>query len=413
MVSSTSYSNPSLAGYVRYAYFFAADLVPGDLYSWSFRGDYQLGPFQFRLRNLTEARSAKFVIIGDMDLTPASVLTRGVLHGLDWSKYDGFLHAGDFSYDINDDNGMRGDNYFNSLWDILPTVPYLVINGNHEDFDLGRLFNFRWRMADFDQTMNGNFYGIRTGPAYFLFVNYDYVLKFYQDSTPTVLKYLEKRLQAARADTRVKWVFTVTHRNPYCGEYDSRPDCTVNFYYLKPFEELYRKYRVDVMLAAHEHFYERLQLLGNQFDVLPSTSTQPLGDTYRDLNTPLQVMIGCPGNYERDPTPILLGSLTRISATHVTCYTELSVTDSEVHLLPRYSANGSLIDTVTLRKSPAKPSGDGGLNPVALFLPAAFILAIVLIFCIKTWAEKQKPLPEPTTSSLQEFAVEEKERLKI
>ena len=64
---------------------------------------------------------------------------------------------------------------------------------------------------------------------------------------------------------------------------------------LKPFDELYRKYDVDLIINGHEHFYERLRPVDARLVVV---------DVFRNSTKrhPVQVIVGCSGNKEtKDP----------------------------------------------------------------------------------------------------------------
>ena len=47
--------------------------------------------------------------------------------------YDMILHVGDFAYDMNDDNGTRGDEFMRQIEPIAAYVPYMTCPGNHEN----------------------------------------------------------------------------------------------------------------------------------------------------------------------------------------------------------------------------------------------------------------------------------------
>ena len=120
--------------YLKTGHFFVAQIIVGDRYQWSFEnGERSIGPFNFRIRDTS--KEAKFVLMSDMDITQNSNETVKALKQLDWTQYDGLVHAGDYAYDVNVNDGKRGDDYFNALWNILPSVPYLVVAGNHENYD--------------------------------------------------------------------------------------------------------------------------------------------------------------------------------------------------------------------------------------------------------------------------------------
>ena len=156
-------SDPALVNYTRHSYFFTAPIIQGDQYAWSFYSNQTitsgLGPFDFKIRNISQSNNtAKYLVIADMDLGNYSTDTRQALHSMNWKHLDGFIHMGDLAYDINTNNGLQGDQYFNAFWDILPTNPYLVIAGNHENYHKGALFNYRFRFPNRGLYYENNFW---------------------------------------------------------------------------------------------------------------------------------------------------------------------------------------------------------------------------------------------------------------
>lgn len=47
------------------------------------------------------------------------------------------LHVGDFAYNMDDDNGRVGDQFFRNIEQIAAYVPYMVSIGNHENSGIG------------------------------------------------------------------------------------------------------------------------------------------------------------------------------------------------------------------------------------------------------------------------------------
>ena len=375
-----SYSNPNLGGYSKNAYFFKKQLTTGVKYSWSFLADYPVGPFVFSVRNLTEQGTARFVVIADMDISGSSTHTQAALSSMDWSEYDGLIHVGDFAYDIQDDNGKKGDDYFNSLRNTIATVPYMVIAGNHENYDNGKLFNFRWMMADYNETIENNFYAVRRGPVWFMFVNYDYLLNFHPDSVGEVIGYLETRFQKAEKDSRIKWRAVVSHRPIYCGDYDTS-DCQMNLLYLRPFDELYRKYKVDVLLESHEHFYERLFLRDNSIAKRPTAHLSSSNGTqeFRDVEDPLHVISGCAGNSEIFPDSVTTNSMSENKVVGKECYIDLLVTSDMMRISLLSSVDRSLMDDIILHKTASSVGVGSGYSWVLPILFIAFI--VITYFC--------------------------------
>ena len=52
-------------------------------------------------------------------------------------------------------------------------------------------------------------------------------------------------------------MIVLSHRPIYCSDVYNTIDCNKNFLYLKPVYDLFLRYKVDLILSSHEHFYER------------------------------------------------------------------------------------------------------------------------------------------------------------
>ena len=381
LTSQDTYSKPDLDNYSKTAYFFTAKVTPGERYTWSFIGDYQIGPFSFALRNIAKHGSTKLIVMADMDITAASTETQLALNSMDWRKYDGLIHVGDFAYDMSDDGGRKGDGYFNALWSVIPTVPYLVVAGNHENYDDSRLFNFRWRMPNYSSKYANNFYSAKRGPAWFLFLNYDYLFYFHPEEILQVLSFVEASLKTALADPSIAWRFVVSHRPIFCGKIDT-DDCYVNFYILKPFDDLFRKYKVDAFLEAHEHKYERLKLLDPQFVLADSLSSRQSRDgfdaVYVNPVNPLHIISGCAGNSEVFPETVEVNGLSAVQAVFIQCLIELEASPDTLKVKVFKSKDGAVLDSVAILKTAdASPSNS---KLITLLLALLFIGCITMVY---------------------------------
>jgi len=46
----------------------------------------------------------------------------------------GIVHSGDLSYDLINENGKRGDDYFKYIQPFASSIPYMYTPGNHEHY---------------------------------------------------------------------------------------------------------------------------------------------------------------------------------------------------------------------------------------------------------------------------------------
>ena len=390
-MSTTYDGQPAGINYKKTGYFFISQIVVGDRYQWSFENaERSIGPFNFKIRDTS--KQAKFVLMSDMDITPNSNETVKALKQLDWTQYDGLIHAGDYAYDVNVNDGKRGDDYFNTLWNILPQVPYLVVAGNHENFDKGNLFNYRFRMPGYSKSLTNNFWSKRIGPAFFVFVNYDYYLTF-KNNLNDVLSYVETELKKSQQDG-IKWRVLVSHRPIYCGEYKTRKDCTINYLVLKPFDELYRKYKIDVNIYGHEHFYERLKTIDKQMNIVKDDAYFNATLKLTDPKDPVQIMGGCAGNIEQVDPNLQLDIFTGKAVLYIQCYSEISISESKFQLILMRSSDNSVLDKTTIHKS--RPSSSTQIWVYAI--PVAFLFVVVVGYLISR--RKSEPTIDASDRSL-------------
>lgn len=101
--------------------------------------------------------------MADADISTQSQPSLGRLRSINWNQYDGLIHAGDFAYDVNYDGGSKGDSYFNSISDLTARVPYLIVAGNHENYDNAKLFDYRFKMPGYNADYNNNLWVFKRG----------------------------------------------------------------------------------------------------------------------------------------------------------------------------------------------------------------------------------------------------------
>jgi acid phosphatase type 7 len=204
-----------------------------------------------------------------MDISTTSVNTVEVIKKTNWATFDGLIHTGDFAYDIDNDNGKRGDSYFDTFKDVHTKVPYMIVPGNHENIDNTNFFNYRFRMANSDNNYedhSNNYWTIKLANTQIFFVSYDYIIYIKPGSWKTYLAMIEKDLKASVLDKNIVWRVMMTHRPIICSDIQSH-DCLTNFTYLISFSSLYRKYGVQFHFSSHEHLYERQSFMTLDFKV--------------------------------------------------------------------------------------------------------------------------------------------------
>lgn len=367
------YANDEI-NYVRFAYFFEAQVTAGIECQWSHEGENKLGPFKFKLRPADEGK-AKYLWLADMDISENSKETRLALQSkLNLTDFDGYIHGGDFAYDINDDKGMKGDKYFEALGATTARVSFMPIAGNHENFDNGKLFNFRYRMPH--STDNNIWYTVQYDTL-FLFVNYDALLSW---EGMTIGEAVEKIQKILEENSQTRWKAVVSHRPTYCGDM-ATSDCIVNIYALKPLDDLYRKHSVDIMLESHEHFYERLKVVDSSLTIQQtcfSEGNQEERATYKDCKHPVAVINGCAGNEEIFPVNVTNNGFTQKAVSGIQCFAEIHIDMNSLSVVLKRSSDLSELDSFKLVKDTPKPHR----GMLAYYIIGGILATIVFSFLL-------------------------------
>ena len=219
--------------------------------------DMVLFPSQLTDDSSNELRIAFFA---DMDIDENSKDTLTQIDRFDSNDIDLFIHIGDFAYNIEDKNGKVGNDFFDRMSPTARRIPYIVTPGNHENYRLGTLFNYRFRMpntpSDWSIKQNHYFDFLVKG-VYFMTINFDYIFEMRPEQEPAVLSWMETRLKKTMNRQDVKWKVFYSHRPIVCNDPILTKDCNFNFYRLKTFEDMLVKYNVSIVLNGHLHIYSR------------------------------------------------------------------------------------------------------------------------------------------------------------
>ena len=263
---------------------------------------------------------------------------------------DLIIHAGDFAYNLDDENGDRGDKFMNAQQTFLAHTPMQVCAGNHEDAYNFSHYRARFHMPGTESGSSTNLYSsFNVGPVHFVSIDTElYFYDHYYDNSHILRQYkwLINDLETANKNRAAQpWLVvyghrpmyaTQTHRctahtitvicvhtatsltsfslshssydlvyvNRYCtNDIDDDPAiCTadtsalrdgVSFphggYRAGPLEELLWQYKVDFYFSGHMHSYERLY---------PTYREQVISREYAPLKGPLHIIAGAAGCQE-------------------------------------------------------------------------------------------------------------------
>ena len=132
--------------------------------------------------------------------------------------------------------------------------------GNHEVYQNFSFLNYRLRMPNYDQTSN-QYYSFDVGQIHFLAIDMDFYDNYTLNQT-AMTDWIVNDLQNARSqNATVPWIIVLTHRPIYCSYsslYDPENKRCYSFYSQRSnWDEIFYTYKVDLVLQAHVHSYER------------------------------------------------------------------------------------------------------------------------------------------------------------
>ena len=193
-----------------------------------------------------------------------------------------------------------------------------------------------------------------------------------------VIKYVDQLLQNSQSPD-IQWRVVYTHRPINCAE-EWKQDCDANMFMLKSFEELYRKYGFDAMLAGHLHSYQQLSPMDTDLNIVQGSSTNVTnGIIYKDLQVPVTIISGCSGNEEGWPV-VLDNTTMQVSAfTNFPCFNTMEITDNTFNFtMVRADTMQNVWSTVISKSSPPAPVDKSLWTSVAIL--SAFLGVVLLAF---------------------------------
>lgn len=316
-------------------------LNPGETYS------YQVGnpassmskTFTYRVKE-ENANRTTILLIADMgaqeysDPTRASILS--TLDGVDL-----VLHNGDMSY--ADGVQHLWDVFMRKMEPITSGIPLMTVPGNHEI--PGNFISYRLRFPNptFKQdTGNENFYhSYNMGPVHIVGMDTEGVM-----DTPLItdkqLEWLEKDLQAANEARESRpWIVVMGHRPLYCTNKD-KMNCIIFADYLQGrLEDLFIKYKVDIVFEAHQHDYER---------TYPMKKGKLVTTSYESPPAPVYVLNGAAGNREGERGfPVIEPDWVAVNAS-VKSYGRMNVNHTTFEYSQLDAATNAVIDNFVISK---------------------------------------------------------------
>lgn len=302
--------------------------------------------------------SFKMLIYGDFGIGTNAESSISYLNALTEHTNDVELiyHIGDISYADNawlSPSLSTGffyeatyNRWMNALDPLMRSLPYMVLVGNHEaechspscffsqnkTDQLGNYsaFNARFRMpARESGGMKNMWYSFEHGPVHFTSISSE---TDYEDAPENSflhgsgfngrfgdqLMWLEQDLRKAGANRqRVPWVIVGMHRAMYTLLWcDDQGQPTGQSKTLQTaFEELFLKYKVDVVIAGHAHAYERHFPIARGKKVTKGVSDD--ARVYASPQAPVYLVTGAAGSTEgHDENPMTAAWNAKRDSTH-------------------------------------------------------------------------------------------------
>uniref|UniRef100_A0A1A9ZD64 Purple acid phosphatase n=1 Tax=Glossina pallidipes TaxID=7398 RepID=A0A1A9ZD64_GLOPL len=250
--------------------------------------------YWFCVPQRNESWSPSLAIYGDMGLTYAYSLPY-LSDDVQNRMYNAVIHNGNFAYNLESEDGERGDLFMKQIENIAAYVPYMVSAGNHE-----AAYNFSHYRKRFAMPGPVHFVAFSTEVYFYLQFGYEPYCNQYN--------WLENELRESnKPENRESrpWIVTYGHRPMYCSN-DNINECSIKENVIRAgdpnkdllgLEELFYNYGVDVEIWSHEHSYERSWPLYN-YTVLNGSLAEP----YRNPRAPVHIITGAAGNIESQDT---------------------------------------------------------------------------------------------------------------
>jgi acid phosphatase type 7 len=277
-----------------------SDLVPGQRYYYQC-GSRGAATF-WNVPNWSEDTAMNFIAqLDPQDQPTVRVATVGDMGGTDMADLTAYhvamlvqgravdfvLNLGDIGY--ADGHERLWDTYLRKVETSAAYAPFMTIPGNHEGYYSFRPYDTRFRMPGPESGGNASrWYSFDVGPVHFVSITTegpDGLIPYGFSPETEQYQWLQADLAAVDKRNPRPWVVVSGHRPLYCNEHDKNCDSEATLLRIN-LEDLLQQYRVNCVLVAHQHRYERSY---------PMYKGQVLG-TYSAPAGVVHIMNGAAGN---------------------------------------------------------------------------------------------------------------------
>lgn len=246
-------------------------LIPGARYQYEVRGP-GMDPVRGTFGTPSEfSDSFRFLLYGD---TRSNARSHGaVVRSMQREGADFVVHTGDLVHDGRNENNWQ--QFFQIEGPLLRDSVFIPVVGNHElraNSPRG-IANFRRYVHASEESPRPELdYTIRYGNVRMVLANaYD------NWSSPRMRGWLEGELRQARRESPEDFLIVATH----WGLHSSGPHGENPTFRAARLGDLFRRYNVDLVVAGHDHIYERGEDHGLRY-VVTGGSGAPLYDARRE-----------------------------------------------------------------------------------------------------------------------------------
>ncbi|ORY93554.1 Metallo-dependent phosphatase-like protein [Syncephalastrum racemosum] len=281
------------------------NLKPATIYS------YQVGAAKngnttwssvYEFHTASKHNTFEFLAIADIGINNAVALPQ-IIKAAESHKYDFLTLSGDQAYNMDDFNGLKGDEYMNLLQEVYAKVPYMGVPGNHEGAYNFSHYKNRFANLPFEESKSPNslLYSFNYKSLHLVSFSTEVYLTGTEDMIETAVNWLNSDLEKANKQRDERpFIVVITHHPLYCSSQGS--DCTTTAKMLREgplkadnvtrhdgLEPILLKHKVDMLLTGHVHNYER---------TYPVANDSRTAESYKNAPSYMQVITGNAGQPE-------------------------------------------------------------------------------------------------------------------
>lgn len=270
-------------------------------------------------RDFSTGPPANIIWYGDFGIGPEIALTLSALENITVTyEYDMIMQIGDLAYNLNSNGGATGNTFLNDIQPVATIIPYMAVMGNHEGQEFSCTTHWTNRFA-FPGNTSNLWYSLDVGLVHIIGLSTE--LAFYNDTNNAdQVAWLINDLQTLNR-TKTPWVVVTGHRPTYCSadwsvsssdKLGSIPwqrhnkDCVQSAPIMREwFEDIFYENKVDLLMWAHVHSYERMNPVYNN-QSMPADYIS--FNEVRGASAPIPIIAGMAGQQESyappSPTPL-------------------------------------------------------------------------------------------------------------